>query len=57
MRRTKDGKKKLDSVMHIGLGHNDQARRGLSDAEYEALLDTLGKVIANLEESGPRGGA
>lgn len=50
---TKAGKKKLESVMHIGLGHNEQARHGLTEAEYEALLDTLKKVIANLEEAGP----
>lgn len=48
---TKAGKMKLESVMHVGLTHNETARRGLTDKEYEALLSTLTKVITNLEES------
>jgi DNA-binding MarR family transcriptional regulator len=49
---TKAGKKKLDSVMSLGLSHNEQARRGIADKEYEAMLGTLKKVIANLEDAG-----
>ncbi len=48
---TEAGERQLEAVMHIGLRHNEWARRGLTEAEYEVLIGTLKKVIANLENS------
>ena len=48
---TEAGERQLEAVMDIGLRHNEWARRGLTEAEYEVFIGTLKKVIANLENS------
>jgi len=59
----KDGRGALYSLSSAGMemtqkvraaGHavNDQAMRGLSEAEQQAYLDLLGKVVGNLSGGG-----